>query len=76
MKPVLPVPVAVPVLPAAFGRLCVETEVEKKAKEMGVPAAFGRLCVETDGFFRGFIADPAAFGRLCVETVFRKYRSR
>ena len=32
---------------AAFGRLCVETEVERKAKEMGVAAAFGRLCVET-----------------------------
>ena len=34
--------------PAAFGRLCVETEV---AAAQGIskeqPAAFGRLCVET-----------------------------
>ena len=54
--------------PAAFGRLCVETEM--RAGFVGIaPAAFGRLCVET--YMTGFLHDtlePAAFGRLCVET--------
>ena len=33
--------------PAAFGRLCVETEVIAEYKICQNPAAFGRLCVET-----------------------------
>ena len=35
-------------LPAAFGRLCVETLSGSSAGGSGSPAAFGRLCVETD----------------------------
>ena len=34
-------------LPAAFGRLCVETVYAYKCKLLRKPAAFGRLCVET-----------------------------
>ena len=33
--------------PAAFGRLCVETESLSKLIGINLPAAFGRLCVET-----------------------------
>ena len=57
-------------MPAAFGRLCVETldKVNKMADDG--PAAFGRLCVETS-LSRTTATEtvpPAAFGRLCVET--------
>ena len=34
-------------VPAAFGRLCVETQKFKKHACGRWPAAFGRLCVET-----------------------------
>ena len=35
-------------MPAAFGRLCVETSLSRTtATETVPPAAFGRLCVET-----------------------------
>ena len=34
-------------VPAAFGRLCVETLVATSALLSLLPAAFGRLCVET-----------------------------
>ncbi len=34
-------------MPAAFGRLCVETLVNAFVLTADVPAAFGRLCVET-----------------------------
>ena len=34
-------------LPAAFGRLCVETQMMDYYFYLGLPAAFGRLCVET-----------------------------
>mgnify|MGYP001681091933 CR=1 FL=1 len=34
-------------LPAAFGRLCVETGVIRAGGRVENPAAFGRLCVET-----------------------------
>ena len=34
-------------VPAAFGRLCVETPPEAKEEGNQAPAAFGRLCVET-----------------------------
>ena len=34
-------------LPAAFGRLCVETVDWLADGEIVKPAAFGRLCVET-----------------------------
>ena len=61
---------SVPVIPAAFGRLCVETATEPMKFGTSEPAAFGRLCVETCKYqpaWRCF--RPAAFGRLCVETV-------
>ena len=57
-------------LPAAFGRLCVETDEIATAKPRQPPAAFGRLCVET--FSPNWTKPnclPAAFGRLCVETI-------
>ena len=34
-------------MPAAFGRLCVETPQRGNARRYSAPAAFGRLCVET-----------------------------
>ena len=57
-------------IPAAFGRLCVETIKPVGRKLYEWPAAFGRLCVETD-FEEAINAglEPAAFGRLCVETI-------
>ena len=56
-------------VPAAFGRLCVETEMQKSMERAFDPAAFGRLCVETAVSAHIFGAmPPAAFGRLCVET--------
>ena len=56
--------------PAAFGRLCVETDIDGYFWPSKLPAAFGRLCVETmrDAISRS-ISNPAAFGRLCVETM-------
>ena len=55
--------------PAAFGRLCVETERTRKTAPNQPPAAFGRLCVETIRLMcPHFGICPAAFGRLCVET--------
>ena len=33
--------------PAAFGRLCVETDIRAVMMDRVEPAAFGRLCVET-----------------------------
>ena len=57
-------------VPAAFGRLCVETVHQIVICRLKSPAAFGRLCVETV-VRRDFIqpVHPAAFGRLCVETL-------
>ena len=34
-------------IPAAFGRLCVETDDKPDKRPDDKPAAFGRLCVET-----------------------------
>ena len=57
------------VVPAAFGRLCVETPFGNGDGEPDWPAAFGRLCVETVSVLKETrFAIPAAFGRLCVET--------
>ena len=56
-------------LPAAFGRLCVETPRPMWLATVYQPAAFGRLCVET--VHMNMLRNqplPAAFGRLCVET--------
>ena len=57
-------------IPAAFRRLCVETEGKGAHVELDEPAAFRRLCVETatEGSV-SVSADPAAFRRLCVETL-------
>ena len=55
---------------AAFGRLCVETNLNfSSAGGSAIAAAFGRLCVETilGGDWYGK-ENAAAFGRLCVET--------
>ena len=57
-------------LPAAFGRLCVETFATDFGAPIEAPAAFGRLCVETINLREsGDAIFPAAFGRLCVETL-------
>ena len=58
-------------MPAAFGRLCVETLLIAQSTQYAVPAAFGRLCVETIKILAAafWAAAPAAFGRLCVETM-------
>ena len=69
MKRIAVVLDAVISLPAAFGRLCVETATLQSAFPISKPAAFGRLCVETmqkEG--KEELPGPAAFGRLCVET--------
>ena len=59
--------------PAAFGRLCVETESVGCKPGREAPAAFGRLCVETSCLrCSSTSACPAAFGRLCVETRFAR----
>ena len=56
--------------PAAFGRLCVETFLNKAQSILSFPAAFGRLCVETWQYiWQCSPPPPAAFGRLCVETL-------
>ena len=57
-------------MPAAFGRLCVETLYGCVSHDVMAPAAFGRLCVETlPRANKSAASSPAAFGRLCVETV-------
>ena len=56
-------------VPAAFRRLCVETQWRVHTRSGNVPAAFRRLCVETyTHLFKYRQSDPAAFRRLCVET--------
>ena len=56
---------------AAFGRLCVETQMRQKKKPKRQAAAFGRLCVETSADLENLVIIPyaAAFGWLCVETI-------
>ena len=55
--------------PAAFRRLCVETNNDIVDQESSVPAAFRRLCVETFSVAFAICSRvPAAFRRLCVET--------
>ena len=55
--------------PAAFRRLCVETNNGIMAYALYSPAAFRRLCVETYPYHQNPYPDrPAAFRRLCVET--------
>ena len=59
---------------AAFGRLCVETNINQLVDKLSVAAAFGRLCVETaltSNYRNALLA--AAFGRLCVETCSNNY---
>ena len=56
--------------PAAFRRLCVETQSPHTRNQHENPAAFRRLCVET--YFLITLINPnypAAFRRLCVETL-------
>ena len=56
-------------LPAAFRRLCVETNKDDLIKLKQWPASFGRLCVETNTTNSiEYDGRPASFGRLCVET--------
>ena len=56
-------------LPAAFGRLCVETSVVKKHCNPTRQPPSGGCVLKQIPIFAVFVrADPAAFGRLCVET--------
>ena len=56
-------------LPAAFGRLSVETRFCDNCLVFVITAAFGRLSVETALSMADGIGDvTAAFGRLSVET--------
>ena len=62
----------VEMLPAAFRRLCVETQPVVTITPPRPPAAFRRLCVETPTAVAERRAKvPAAFRRLCVETLFK-----
>ena len=55
--------------PAAFRRLCVETNSAVVTPIDLAPAAFRRLCVETvSAEYVCRVETPAAFRRLCVET--------
>ena len=55
--------------PAAFRRLCVETNPRPLSQCETAPAAFRRLCVETMASTdHSPLSWPAAFRRLCVET--------
>ena len=69
LKPDDSVLVLTDVMPAAFGRLRVETIFNSGMPLTKSPAAFGRLRVETFWIF-GILngSSPAAFGRLRVET--------
>ena len=67
-----------PVVPAAFGRLCVETTtfVLRRYSEPSQPPSGG--CVLKLPSLSRYIrlSVPAAFGRLCVETsILEQYRS-
>ncbi|WP_083324810.1 hypothetical protein, partial [Neisseria sp. HMSC064F03] len=52
-------------MPAAFGRLCVETAIAYPFIFRGFPAAFGRLCVETT---KQNLKAQRCWPGLCVET--------
>ena len=55
--------------PAAFGRLCVETKQEKKARlHQFQPPSGGCVLKLVRTLAKVGIIAPAAFGRLCVET--------
>ena len=63
-------------LPAAFRRLCVETENDGEHVVVLPPAAFRRLCVETKPRLSvRLMLMPAAFKRLCVETSLKSTRA-
>ena len=57
-------------LPAAFGRLCVETTPKRaKSRRKSTQPPSGGCVLKLDDFFDAhFVGSPAAFGRLCVET--------
>ena len=70
MKPASETNISKCAVPAAFGRLCVETSDLRPNRSRMQPAAFGRLCVETHKATKPRMKSlPAAFGRLCVETL-------
>ena len=55
--------------PAAFGRLCVETNLESRFIENKTqPPSGGCVLKPPTPFHVAQIHQPAAFGRLCVET--------
>ena len=57
-------------LPAAFGRLCVETTSYWKAESCArnQPPSGGCVLKPTRSMENPVSSQPAAFGRLCVET--------
>ena len=55
--------------PAAFGRLCVETEMQKSMEKAFDQPPSGGCVLKPRNLARLCgVAAPAAFGRLCVET--------
>ena len=60
--------------PAAFGRLCVETDYRIELKRKNRPAAFGRLCVETVSRTRGIapMAQPPSGGCVLKLALYRE----
>ena len=59
-------------MPAAFGRLCVETGriIEPAIVDHIQPPSGGCVLKPAGAIQIFYIAGPAAFGRLCVETCF------
>ena len=56
-------------IPAAFGRLCVETvQVDYDGGHRAQPPSGGCVLKQNAALLRRHIQSPAAFGRLCVET--------
>ena len=55
--------------PAAFGRLCVETRMDRPSQTQHIQPPSGGCVLKQDfGFPVQPAIVPAAFGRLCVET--------
>ena len=69
LKHMLMMPIKLLNLPAAFGRLCVETFVLKQSANLQYqPPSGGCVLKRYSNLAASSSYCPAAFGRLCVET--------
>ena len=66
LKPYITLIIQLNRVPAAFGRLCVETRKRFNAAVKASPAAFGRLCVETRLIISVFLMRSASRLRAAV----------